>query len=115
LGVGRWTNNPKLRYPKRGGHGPIWAVEPYDDDDDDIVFSNVCKVELYRYEWQFLPPDTKFNQNSFIGPRYEDNMQTWTKKASLFFDYFVNFMQRTHEARLRAMLLFFFKSVALQL
>jgi hypothetical protein len=21
--------------PQRGGHGPVWAVEQYDDDDDD--------------------------------------------------------------------------------
>jgi hypothetical protein len=21
--------------PKKGGQGPYWAVEPYDDDDDD--------------------------------------------------------------------------------
>jgi hypothetical protein len=24
-----------LRNFKKGGQGPIWAVEPYDDDDDD--------------------------------------------------------------------------------
>jgi hypothetical protein len=24
-----------LRNPKKGGQGPTWAVEPYDDDDDD--------------------------------------------------------------------------------
>jgi hypothetical protein len=35
-----------LRNPKRGGQGPIWYVEPYDDDDDEfykilILISNV--------------------------------------------------------------------------
>jgi hypothetical protein len=26
-----------LQNPIRGGQGPNWAVEPYDDDDDDMI------------------------------------------------------------------------------
>jgi hypothetical protein len=49
LGVGRWTNNVKrllLRNPKRGGQGPYWAAEPYDDDDDDSIplILSACKI-----------------------------------------------------------------------
>jgi hypothetical protein len=26
--------------PQRGGQGPNWAVEPYDDDDNKLMFGN---------------------------------------------------------------------------
>jgi hypothetical protein len=48
LGVGGWTNNPAprkgymLRNPIRGGQGPFWAVEPYDDDDYDEYWCFPC-------------------------------------------------------------------------
>jgi hypothetical protein len=32
-----------LRNPKRGGQGPIWAVQPYDDDDDDDEISEITQ------------------------------------------------------------------------
>jgi hypothetical protein len=29
-----------LRNPYRGGQGQFWAVEPYDDDDDDTIIKS---------------------------------------------------------------------------
>jgi hypothetical protein len=40
LGAGLTIQTSKtllLRNPNWGGQGPNWAVEPYDDDDDDPV------------------------------------------------------------------------------
>jgi hypothetical protein len=31
--------------PKRGGQGPNWAVEPYDDDDDKLFVSVISACE----------------------------------------------------------------------
>jgi hypothetical protein len=36
--------------PQRGGWGPIWAVEPYDDDDESMeILNRVISTELEGY------------------------------------------------------------------
>jgi hypothetical protein len=35
-----------LRNPKRGGQGPTWAVEPYDDDDEETSMLRRTKLKM---------------------------------------------------------------------
>jgi hypothetical protein len=34
-----------LRNPKRGGQGPTWAVEPYDDDEETSMLRTKLKMD----------------------------------------------------------------------
>jgi hypothetical protein len=57
-----------LRNPDRGGQGPNWAVEPYDDDDDDTQIGRANSVQSWGTSDLTLLPNSALVRKEQANP-----------------------------------------------